>query len=272
MTDLRALEQTGPDRLQPDPERPTRTKYRYGVDLYNRADLQAPLHGKLTTKLEYLTDQEGRQPLFVGRYIKNPNPKAEVSKEEIAALRKQGISLLPIYCPTQAHVETKGDQGRKWGEEAAKNAVGLAGTLHIPNDVFVYANIEPHWALTSDWVIGWCEGYGASAREGYGGLYCGLRHVGSKGSIVKALDELDTRSPRMFMAHHVLRPAVWLTLPDANGRRSPDWLPTVSPEIGDVDIWQYGIGVVGPKLDATAWGYDRDIASLYAYNHMWGSD
>ncbi|AHG88564.1 protein of unknown function DUF1906 [Gemmatirosa kalamazoonensis] len=236
------------------------TKLYRGIDMYNPSNLSAPLRGKVTGKLEYVTEREGGTPAFVGRYIKNPASAAQVTDKEIEFIRGQGCSLLPIYCPTQAHTGMKGPDGQKWGREAAKNAVGLARGLHIPDDVFVYANIEPHWVLTPDWVVGWCEGYDALTRQGFGGLYCGQLHIAPGGPIVQAMKTLGGRAP-----------AVWLTRAMGDGR-DPGLLPAAAQEIGDVDIWQYAVGVVGQGLDSRAWGYDRDLASSYAFDHMWAPD
>jgi hypothetical protein len=266
------LEPPRPDQsAEHQQQRPA--KYCYGVDMYNPANLTAPLRGTPTSKLQYVIDQEGRRPAFVGRYINAAgNPYAVPTPKEIEFIHDHGASVLPVYRPTRDHVQTSGAEGRRWGREAAKNAVAAASTLRIPAGVFVYANIEPNWGLTADWLVGWCEGYGGSAREGFGGLYCGRDHLSSKGPIMKALTELDGSRGMMFRAHHLTRPALWLTYPAAKGEQSPTLLPTVAPELGEVDVWQYRVGVVGAGLQANAWGYDRDIAGRFALAHMWSPE
>ena len=266
----------GPPELakvdRPELELPQQTRLRFGADMFNWSDLKAPLRGTLTGKLEYLVQNEGRKPAFLGRYIKNAKaPTAVARAAEIKFIRDQGIAFLPIYAGILRSEAGLGDrQGRAAGKRAATDVITLADK--IPGDVFVYANIEPEWTLTKDWVIGWCEGYGASGREGFGGLYCGSDHLSANGPVAEAMSDLQggsVQSMQMFMTHHVTRPAVWLTAVATGSRRNAAFLPRPSSAIGEVDLWQYACAVVGSGLASDSWGYDLDLASDYAFDHMW---
>ena len=105
--------------LTPEHQQQQQAKYYYGVDMYNPANLTAPLRGTPTSKLQYVIDQEGRRPAFVGRYINAAgNPYAVPTPKEIAFIHDHGASVLPVYRPSRDHVQTSGAEGRRWGREA----------------------------------------------------------------------------------------------------------------------------------------------------------
>ena len=101
---------------------------------------------------DYVVDHMGVQPHFWGRYL------SMLTAPEVAFLGARNCKILPI----KNGLDSVMRRGLKEGLQAATDAATAATALGIPNGVVIYADIEPNWAPSRDFLLGWMLGISAS--------------------------------------------------------------------------------------------------------------
>lgn len=208
----------------------------FGVDSYLIATESRAVHGNKTL-YDYVV-QTKDTPDFWGRYIGGANDKNKLTRKEASELLSKGCMILPIYN------KIRHTGGKAEGLEDAKNAIKAALELKMPENVYIYANIESHWKPTVPWILGWCEGMFRSVYGGAGGFYCNPSIWGYfRYRYADAIKEAAKGKLMPHLAHYtklfVLGPskgcqAKWSDLNFAEAFRHPD-----NPN-GTV-LWQYAI-------------------------------
>jgi hypothetical protein len=96
-----------------------------------------------------------------------------VTKSEATFLLARKCRIFLVYNATNSS-SVKG--GRPLGNSDARNAIAFAAdaqrALGVPNRVWIYANIEPGWTTSADWILGWWDTMLNSRYGGVGGFYC----------------------------------------------------------------------------------------------------
>lgn len=140
----------------------------WGVDSLTPASHVVGIKKKLTL-FDVVVEHAGRIPAFWGRYL-NGHGKSNLSKLEakfIFTASGGATRILPIYLPARASVGGSYQQGAT----DATRACTLASNLGVPAGVFLWADIEPDWLTSENWLRGWWETMFRSMYGGRGGIY-----------------------------------------------------------------------------------------------------
>lgn len=123
----------------------------WGVDSVN------PASHMLGTQSHYdfVVDHMGVQPHYYGRYLSMLTPA------EVTFLAARQCKILPI----KNGLDNVFGGGLREGVKAATDAASTATTLGITAGVVLYADIEPGWAPTRDFLLGWMLGISASKYQ-----------------------------------------------------------------------------------------------------------
>jgi hypothetical protein len=228
----------------------------WGVDSYNPATVPVP-EEKGDNQYEYIAKRESREPVFYGRYVSiaDGNAKALLTKQEIDYLHGKGCKILPFHGRMWVgSVSPKGEEGFENGRRDARAAVNAALALEVPIQVCIYANVEPQWRPTADWMLGWWDFYSGSAYAGGGGFYCG------PAAIPAYKKALELAGDRFSWYISIQRPILWITQ-DTQGA-APG--PTMPGNHDSVHGWQYG-HMRGKKY----FQYDVNVTTPYGLGRMW---
>jgi hypothetical protein len=224
------------------------------------------------TLWEYVVATTGRSPEFWGRYISGVAAEFLLTPDEVNFFSQQGCSILCI-CSLPAQ-STKGD--RATGQQAAQKAIAAATKLKVPQGTWIYADIEPGWTMTANWLLGWWDKMAASSFGGVGGLYANtapINHANindpygeavkkwesENGSWLSILTDkvsnLYAQTPAKGCGANVDDLGFTLVQPDAPpGRRD------------DVVLWQYAINC---RKVGQFWSFDMDVANDRGFNSLW---
>jgi hypothetical protein len=205
---------------------------------------------------DIVCDELGRKPRFWGRYIRGTDQN--VDAEEASFLFDRGCRVLPLVTFSGSS-QVQGSFAS--GASKAGEAIASARALGIPGGVFIYADIEPLWRPSKDFILGWWDGMRQSMYGGYGGLYCNNHPINSFFN-VPYRDALATyRKKHPAGAHKIF---LWVQTP-AVGGIDPSW-----PEehTGDfARVWQFSLN------RCTGYGttglVDLDLATEEGFNAMW---
>ena len=265
--------------------------HHWGVDSsFMRID-QHVAPGK-PTLFELVMKQAGAVPSFWGRYIGFKGTQLQTS--EITFLRRNspGTRLLLLYnalgigffedTPRNPAAE------RRRGFAHAVKARAIASDLGAPAGVAIYANAEPplrkdgtpliapSGKISSDWILGWWEGFGPGLGSLSGGIY-GNTNGGGQLAIGRAYEVALRKA--VGLLSKVLRPPLYaqntkrVASPkpaDINfGYEAQD--PPESP--GASKVWQYAVafGPDGKPLHIRdrLGMFDTDLATQGGFDGMW---
>jgi hypothetical protein len=230
----------------------------WGVDSFNPSTIAVPGENG-ASMYEYIVKRERRRPAYYGRYLTHTSKPATLTGGEAKFLHGLDCKILPFHARIGGgSVSLSGASGVASGQAHAKTALEAARGLHIPNNVYIYANIEPEWQPTLDWMLGWWEIYAKSEYAGSGGFYCG---ASAFKTYAAAVEEAKNRFDWGISTMH---PVLWVTQssggadPSAYGAPKPPGTPFV------VRGWQYGFQHGKPNFQ-----YDSNTTTPLGLEHMW---
>jgi hypothetical protein len=214
------------------------------------------------TVYQYVVDKMERAPDFWGRYIVGTQEQ-RLLREEADFLLARDCRILPIF--NQAHVSA----GLEMGREDARKALKAASDLSIPAGVWIYADIEPGWKPTRDWIRGWWDGMYNSMYGGCGGLYCNSHPINTYFTYPygEALKMEPTSRNILFNSY------LWAQTPAKGCSSKPSSMQFTpdSPKshLGGARVWQYAtkclVGAMKPGKELV----DMDLANDTGYDGMW---
>ena len=230
-------------------------------------DSVAPAHqpvGGATGKLTFYDHlvAKGMKPDFFGRYLVAPKEQ-RLSKGEVRYLLDRGCRILPVF---RAEIPTENSTLAD-GKSAAIKAITAAEALQMPGGVFIYADIEPDWKPSVDYLLGWCKEMMGSKYGGAGGFYCNnwsLSHF--MRSYQKAFDSMAMPTKERMINLWCQHPAK--TCSASAISFSPE-LPAFH-KTGPV-VWQYAINCLKFNLNGKPIGLiDMNLANQRGFDDMWG--
>jgi len=228
----------------------------WGVDSFDPATIPVPGEKGLNL-YDYIVKKEGRKPSFFGRYLTHRQKTAELTSKEAKFLLDLECRILLFHAAGMwfGAVRKVGAEGITSGRLAAQTAIAAATKLSVPDSVYIYANIEPEWEPTTDWMLGWWKAFGDSAYEG-SGFYCGASAFKPFTKAVEtANQQFDERTRKQ-------RPVLWFTQPSSNPTSGAMPRPADNPFA--VQGWQYGFSRGKPNFQ-----YDVNVATDNALTRMW---
>jgi hypothetical protein len=224
-----------------------------------------PVPGSTQTVWGWVCSIFGGPPEFWGRYL-NRGAKP-LSAAEADFLRRNECRIVPIVYPNAERLHVPGRQGYAYGERSANTALDLADNVGVPDDVFVYIDIEDWMQPSLEWMDGWTSIMLGSRLGGMGGFYCGPKIVSFSKPYDKLLDKYRSVSKQSDRS-------IWSFTPRDGGcsaiqsnfsGHNPDSDPGVTA------IWQYAVGCHGSGENRrAAIDYDLDVANDDGFAVMWG--
>jgi hypothetical protein len=243
----------------------------WGVDSLSPANQPA---GAFGTLYDFVVRRTGMQPRFWGRYLSSIGPA------EVPFLHDRDVLVLPIYNGA-GPASVAG--GRANGRNDATKAINQATAVGVPANLAVYGDIEPNWAPSGDWLLGWWETFAPSPY--FEGLY-GNPIPGNpfRTAFETAFDQRPVQVPPLTTAT-----LLWSQQPQVpnlggnqgcpTGRiaRSHAWAPAVPTRSADtVCLWQFKINCLPfPGTSNVAAGFtgngkiDNNLATELALDRMW---
>lgn len=168
------------------------------------------------------------QPTVWARYLMDKeNVSNGLTQQEIELFKDEGIYILPIY----NHFEDA--TGYENGVAQAKQAIDYANEYGIPEGVALFADIEPSYPVTSDFIIGWHETIMASKYES------GIYGVFSDDSDLTAAFNAAVEENAQVLEQTIIwsnQPQVGITTEED----APDYQVN-APESSRDWAWQYGL-------------------------------
>jgi hypothetical protein len=245
----------------------------WGVNSWNKVNTMIGTQ----TLYDWVAKKVG-EPHFWGRYIGGITPPLDLAEANL--LHTNGCKILLIYNKlTEAMVSATGTAGFNAGKDAADDAIKRAqNPLKVPEEdtIWIYANIEGGWKVSSDWILGWWQKMYDSSYGGVGGLYCNPVWTAHwKSNFVKAYCAAvaSTSIPNVTNLSYLYSQL------DPNGRvagcaADPSTLPftPANPPChpGGSVIWQYAINCYKGILPPLNQGIiDMDLANQRGINSMW---
>ena len=242
----------------------------WGVDSWKRAnDHMVGNNGP--TLWEWVIAKYGRPPEFWGRYlnVNAPDGRPPLAAGEVQFLLRQNppCRILPIVAPNPGRMQNPtGPQGKANGQRSANQTVEWADLLQMPNDVFIYANIESTQHPTYEWLDGFTDVMGRSKYGGTGGFYCSPLSTGFSRPYCKLIQN--------FPGWKQSARSVWSS--SSNGGHDPQGgcPPNIPPAFGGDNpacdqgvtaVWQYAIHC--PQRASL----DLNLATDDGFNVMWGA-
>jgi hypothetical protein len=245
--------------------------YYWGVDSYN--PIHKPSGGK-TTLFDYVKEQTGATPSFWGRYLVGADGST-VTQAEVDFLAKTSPNtrLLLVY-----DMPNRVGGGTVVGRSDAQAAIQAANDLKVPDNVIIYADLEPaDGKVSPDWIVGWWTVMAAS-RFGRGGLYGNTASTFWKAYLEPAYSAaikimpspgrdrplwgmypLHTKGKDRGDRHIPYRPN------EIDFSYEPGSLPS---QLGDPIVWQYDIDCFIPNKGKLGL-CDMDLASQDGFDGMW---
>ena len=235
----------------------------WGVDSISRAS--TPMEAGVL--FDYVTKTAGAMPSFWGRYL-NYDGTNDLNKKEadfIFSHSKSACRILPIYL-----IKPPGDlQGAESaGVHHAHVALALAADLAVgvPEGVALYADIEPSYKVSKDWIMGWWKTMASSGYAGRGGLYVNpLWPILSKpycDALAQWNKEQNPATPAYLYSQ---QPQQGCRFPPALNFAWQPAEPDCAP--GSAMVWQYQIHCFDTP-HWKGWG-DLDLATPDGYDLMW---
>jgi hypothetical protein len=226
----------------------------WGVDSWHRATDFVP--GTKQPFWDFVCATYGRQPEFWCRYI-NGERRPVLTNAEALFLLNNDCRVLPILVPNRERMKVTGAEGFANGQRSGQTTIDIASDakLNIPEDIFIYANIEWDDQPSADWMAGWTRKLLQSKYGGIGGFYCSPTNQ----SFSTAYRELLRRcpEPRAFRR-------LWSVTPFRGCTSVPQAFSADSPECdpGVTAVWQYAIKCNGGLLDL-------NVANDEGFARMW---
>ncbi|MDF2654475.1 MAG: hypothetical protein K0R19_949 [Bacillota bacterium] len=188
-------------------------------------------------------------PRFWGRYLARiPGISEGLTSQEVFFIHSKGIKILPIY---NAFQEAK---GYLQGIHIAEDAVSYAQTLGIPIGTPLFANLERHFDIDKEWIIGWTE---AIIRSGY---ESGIYNDPTKGNFNRAFCNAVNENEKVKQLT-----ILWSAEPDLAPSGlwdAPSFLPAAPNCGGNVLIWQY-------SRDTSLCPVDTNLAEDWLVDVLW---
>lgn len=214
----------------------TKDDYYWGVDSVN----------EVTEDVYSCVKDNYGKPEVWGRYLGDiENVSTGLSIDEVNFLHNKDISILVIY----NHIDTA--VGHENGVSEAKQAISYANDLTIPNNVAIFADVEPNLSVDSAFINGWYETIRDSNYKP------GIYGVFSKNS--KLLEAYQATKKQT--SQHTIR---WTAAPQegiSSKEKAPDYHP-YEPNNVTMSGWQYG-------QDAKSCNIDTNLFNKSILDHLW---
>jgi len=227
----------------------------WGVDSFSPANT-ALQSGK--TLYDYVVEKSGNSPAFWGRYIGAASP---LNRDEIKfLLQERNCRIFIIYNAGGLRTNVRGN--RQQGILDATNAITTASTVIglQPKKIWIYADIEPEWSPSAEWISGWLETFNQSTYGG--GFYCnttGNRFNSQYCSVVNSSVGQNLRDKGLLFVQR-LSSALNCNPNERNFSPIP---PPCNPS--SAVIWQYARNCYTIK---NLWSVDMDLANQAGFDSM----
>jgi hypothetical protein len=234
----------------------------WGVDSVAPAHLPVQGSGKATF-YEYLV-AKNLKPQFFGRYLVGSKEQI-LTAGEAQYLLSNKCRILPIYreaIPTEKSTALD-------GATAAGRAITAATALGMPNGVYIYADIEPLWKPSVDYIIGWCTAMSLSKFGGCGGFYC------NNWSLSDFMRSYKTAFNKMDVPMKESKINLWCQYPPkgcSQAAASFDFAPARPLfHLSGPVVWQYAINCLKQNIGGNMIGLiDMNLATQRGFDGMWG--
>lgn len=190
------------------------------------------------------------EPAAFGRYLETIDGVSHgLSAEEVEFLHEHDIQIIPIY-----NHFTDGTTYDK-GVEEAETAIAFAEDLGIPEDIYIFANVEPEYPIDADFLQGWIDTLLPSIyKPGVYGIFDAESDLAAAYEvIVQENDDIEEE----VAIWHSSSPYIGVTPKD----EAPDFEPEV-PDHVQVSIWQYGI-------DGEDCNIDTNLIDSSIFDFLW---
>lgn len=190
-------------------------------------------------------------PVFWGRYLKSiHNVSDGLSPTEISFLHARGVKVLPIYNNFGSATGTSD------GQSNANNAISIAKSLSMPDNVVIFADIEENYAVDAGWIEGWVEVLSQSPYTP--GIYNNPLSGEFPVAYSQAVNNNTSIANTVILWSNEREPGV------TPKSLAPPWNPARPPSPGRVLAWQYG-----ENGAACSPGIDTDLIDPSLYQHLW---
>ncbi len=190
------------------------------------------------------------EPVAFGRYLETKDGVSYgLSEEEVAFLHENGIKIIPIY-----NHFIDGTTYEK-GVQEAQTAISYAEAIGVPEDVFIFANVEPEYPIDAEFLLGWFDTMQSSQyKPGVYGIFGEGRELTF--AFETALNTNEAILEEMAVWHSS-EPYIGITTKE----NKPEFAPEV-PDFVNVSIWQYGI-------DAETCNIDTNLINSSIMDSLW---
>jgi len=190
-------------------------------------------------------------PEVVARYLgNNEGVSVGLTKEQVDLIHSKKDKILLIYNGFQEAT------GYENGKSEAQKAIDLAKELGVPKGVAIFADIEPTYPVTSDFIEGWYEELSSSDyRPGIYGVFDGEKALTE--AFVAAVDNNKDIQDHTYLWS--ASPSIGIT----SQEDAPDF-DADAPKDSLAWGWQYGI-------DAEACNIDTNLFDSRLLDVLWSS-
>jgi len=190
-------------------------------------------------------------PVVFGRYLgEREGISVGLSAEQVEIIHAEGDYILPIY--NHFNDATGYDNGVKHATEAIK----MASDLGIPEDVAIFADIEPNYPVDAKFISGW---FGTIVDSPYqSGIY-GV--FDPEQALFAAFQEAGQNNSAILEQNYI-----WTAAPNEGitaESKAPEFNPS-APEGSLAWGWQYG-------LDAETCNIDTNLFKRELIDVLWGT-
>ncbi|RBW67690.1 glycoside hydrolase domain-containing protein [Bacillus taeanensis] len=175
-------------------------------------------------------------PSVWGRYLGTKEDVSKgISKEEAQLIHNKGAKVLLIFNHFTEAI------GYEKGKTEANEAIRLAENLGVPEDVAIFADIEPSYPVDSAFINGWYDVISASPyKPGIYGIF------DSEKALVTAFNAAAKNNENIKKNTYI-----WTAAPNigvTTEANAPEYKPE-SPEGSLTAGWQYGIDAKACNID-----------------------
>jgi hypothetical protein len=207
----------------------------------------------------------GKSPEFWGRYLNRG--KQPLNSAEAGFLRGHECRIVPIVYPNAERMHVPGRPGYAHGQRSGNTTLDLADKIGVPDDVFIYIDIEDTMQPSLDWMDGWTSIMLGSRFGGMGGFYCGPKFITFRNPYCKLLDKYKSISKQSDRSIWSFTPRLGdcTKIPGSISGNEPDC------DAGATAVWQYAVACHGfGAHEHTNIDYDLDVANDDGFAVMWG--
>ncbi|RFB16842.1 DUF1906 domain-containing protein [Bacillus sp. HNG] len=204
-----------------------------------------------TTKDFYACVKENfGDPIVFGRYIGGRDGiSVGLTAEQVKIIHAEGDFILPIY----NHFNDA--TGYDNGVAHAKDALKLAGEIGIPENIAIFADIEPDYPVDSEFINGWFDTIvGSKYKSGIYGVF------DPEQALFKAYQEAGKSNGAILEQNYIwtAAPSVGVTAES----KAPEFNPS-APAGSLAWGWQYGLESKSCNIDTNL--FKRELVDV-----LWG--